>query len=160
MEFKRVVISCLLLFTYTFGFAHNLIPHCEASDIKHQTTHEGNSHHHHEHHQHTTEDNVDHEHIAHNGHLDGGLYDFIVCFLSDTEHPTNDCNLKHYLLSKTNEKVDTKLAKIKLASILFAISRIVKQDESFSNFSSKPAAIYLSPPIEQFPYRGPPSFSC
>ena len=161
MEFKRIVISCLLLVTYTLGFAHSLIPHCEAGDTEHQiAAHEGsNSHHHHEHHQHAPEDNVDHEHIIHNGHLDGGLYDFIVCLLSDAQHPRNDCNLQHYLPAITNDKIDTKISKTRLVATLFALCCIIIQNEELPSFSSE-LANYLSPHIEHTPYRGPPSFSC
>jgi len=44
--------------------------------------------------------------------------------------------------------------------MLFAIFRYVDQKEALPKFNSKVAAIYLSPPIEQSPHRGPPSISC
>ena len=157
MQIKRVVISCFLLFTYSLGFAHNLIPHCEASNIEHQE----NSHHHHEHHQHDSDDkDIDHEDIVHNGHLDAGFYDYVLCFLSDTEHPIHDCNLNHYLPANTYDKVDTELSKAKFIAVLITVFSTTEQDEALPKTRSEVASIYLSPPIGDSPHRGPPSFSC
>jgi hypothetical protein len=157
MQIKRVVISCFLLFTYSLGFAHNLIPHCEASNIEHQE----NSHHHHEHHQHDSDDkDIDHEDIVHNGHLDAGFYDYFLCFLSDTEHPIHDCNLNHYLPANTYDKVDTELSKAKFIAVLITVFSTTEQDEALPKTRSEFASIYLSPPIGDSPHRGPPSFSC
>ena len=162
MQISRIIISCFLLFTYSLGFAHYLIPHCEASNIDHQVAaHQENPHHHHEHHQHTSDEkDVVHEDIVHNGHLDAGLYDLILCFLSDAEHPTNDCNLQHYLLAKTNDNIDTKLAKSRFVALLFVAFCITDQDEQIPESNSERAVAYLSPPIEDPPHRGPPSLSC
>ena len=162
MQIKRAIISLLLLLTYSLGFAHYLIPHCEASNIEHQVAaSQENPHHHHEHHQHTSDDkDIDHEDIVHNGHLDAGLYDYIVCFLSDAEHPAEDCNLQHYLPANTNDKIDSQLSKAQFVAVLFTVFCIVKQDEALPKSRSEFAAVYLSPPIGDSPYRGPPSLSC
>ena len=160
---SRTVITCFLLFTYSLGFAHNLIPHCETSNVKHQVAaHHESSHHHHEHHEHSSEDEkgIDHEHILHNGHLDGDIYDFIVCFLSEMEHPTKDCNLEHFLLANSNDKVNTQLVKAKFVAVLFTVLCLVAQDEALPKSQSEFATVYLSPPIDDSPHRGPPSLSC
>lgn len=155
MQISRIVISCFLLFTSSLGFAHYLIPHCEAGNIEHKI-----ATHHENHHQHTPGDNLDHGHVVHNDHLDGGIYDLIVCFLSEMEHSTEDCNLKYYLLAKTNDKINTQLTITKLIAVLFTICCIAEQNETVSAFSGEATAIYLSPPIDNAPNRGPPSISC
>ncbi|MEQ9187733.1 MAG: hypothetical protein RLP15_08355 [Cryomorphaceae bacterium] len=162
MQIKRALISLLLLLTYSLGFAHYLIPHCEANNIEHQVAaHEGNPHHHHEHHQHAFDDkHIDHEDIVHNDHLDGGVYDLVVCLLGDMEHPYQDCNLQHYLLSKTNDNVDIRLTNAKLVSILLTVFGFTDSNKALSEFSSEVATVCLSPPIGDSPHRGPPSLSC
>lgn len=82
MNFNKIIASLFLLFTYLIGFTHNVIPHCH---------HNADANHTHlEHHEHHTgsHDQGNDRHVSHNDHLDEGVLDFIICLLSETEHPT------------------------------------------------------------------------
>lgn len=161
MQIKRIVILCFLMFTYILGFAHYFIPYCDSAANGCQFVVQHNdSCHNHQHHEHTPDYNIDHEHIQHNGHLDADIYDFIVCFLTDIEHPTKDCDLRYYLIGKTDNNIDIKLVKARLARVLFAYLSIIQQDEELPIYRSEIAGIYLSPSIEHSPHRGPPSTTC
>lgn len=87
MQFKKAIISLSLFFAYSIGFSHGLIPHCHHSDSStpSETEHIAEHHFHdgHHHNNHSSE----HFHIAHQKHYDEGLFDFIVCLLSESGHP-------------------------------------------------------------------------
>ncbi|MCK5369947.1 MAG: hypothetical protein KAQ62_15410 [Cyclobacteriaceae bacterium] len=157
MNFGKAVISFLLLLTYSFGFAHNLIPHYQELDPHNYIS----TINHHQHHQHVLEEKIssDHKHISHDNHFDEGLFDLLVCFFSETEHPLSGCEIQHHLPPETIDVSTKKLSKGNFVAILFAI--ILKAKQSEQNFICKTdsKAIYLSPLLEDSPYRGPPSIS-
>jgi len=49
MQMRNSLISFLLIFSYSFGFAHNFVPHC--TDV-HVAQGHGHSEHHDNHHEH------------------------------------------------------------------------------------------------------------
>ena len=157
MKIIKPIITVFLLLTYSLGFAHNLFPHCqELISGEYQA-----SHHHHEHHQHESGEgtNPEHEHIIHEGHFDAGIYDFIICFLSEMEHPANDCNIENYVPAKANDNLK-ELTKAKLIAVLFTLFRFTEQFETLLEYSRADVTIYLSPLLDNSPHRGPPSLSC
>jgi hypothetical protein len=156
MQIGKIVISFLLLLTYSLGFAHNLIPHCQ----KFYSV-ESNSHQEKEKEKHHHEDlSSDHEHIQHEGHYDEDLYDLLVCFLNEMEHPANDCNVEHCFPARTNDASSKVFAKAKFITALLTVIAHVDESEQTSDYGSDSDAIYLSPPIDDSPHRGPPSLSC
>ena len=52
LQLSKVVISILLLLTYSFGFAHNLVPHCNDTVEENHTHSTHSTHSTHKHHQH------------------------------------------------------------------------------------------------------------
>lgn len=155
MKYLKIFISFFLLTIYTFGFAHSFLPHCQ--DVLHKET--TNSHHHHEHHEHINEsdNNIEHEHILHQGHYDEDLYDLIICFINDMEHPVEDCHFDNYVSAKTNKLFKEK---VKLLAILISIVQpnyLIEKSQEHTFIAND---FYSSPPIGDSPLRGPPSFSC
>ena len=153
-------ISFLLLLTYTFGFAHNLIPHCQELATGQQ---QNISHHHHKHHDHKSDvkPSSKHDHIVHEGHYDENIYDLIVCFLSEMEHPADDdCHVSHYIQTNLNNDLTKQVSKTKIIAILVSVFSFTDQRKSLSEYNSEDAVQYSSPPLGNSPNRGPPSISC
>ena len=92
MHLKRVFISIILIFSYTVGFAHSIIPHC---DNLFNGSHIHNISEEHNHNHLTNESHEDHEHITHGNHFDEGIYDLIICLFSDLDHGASECNMQH-----------------------------------------------------------------
>ncbi len=155
----KFCISLFLLLTYTFGFAHNLIPHCQelATGEKQNI-----SHHHHEHHKHKPDvkPSYEHGHIVHEGHFDENIYDLIVCILSELEHPADNCHSSHYILASQNNDLTKQLSKVKIVAVLFSLLNFTNQRKPLSEYSCEVAVQYSYPPLDNSPNRGPPSFSC
>ena len=154
MQFYKIIISLLLLLTYSFGFAHNLVPHCsDFSTENHNNTHN--------HHSHTSgeEQNAEHNHITHNNHFDEGVYDYLVCLVHETETPESECSVEHCFTMNANDNSLKKLDKLQ-AIILFAVFQPIVQDEAIESYFDNTEISYLSPPIEDSPHRGPPVLSC
>jgi len=159
MQFKRVVISFLLLPIYSLVLAHNLVPHCqEFSSVDVVTHQEKENHHHHAHHQHSLDEVIssDHEHIWHQGHYDEGVYDLLECFLSEIEH----CGVEHGYPLNTSDSSLKKLAKSKVIVVLFALLLDLGQNKITTNYGTNVNAIFSPPPLEHSPHRGPPLFTC
>lgn len=154
----KFCISFFLLLTYTFGFAHNLIPHCQELAIGEK---QNISHHHHEHHQHQSEEetNPDHEHIPHEDHFDAGIYDLILCILSEAAHPSSECNVDLYFPINGNDSIK-ELTKANLLGVLFTLFQFPEQSDTLSVYIGEGIALYLTPPLDNSPSRGPPYFSC
>lgn len=159
MKIIKSVISVFLLLTYSLGFAHNLIPHCQELAIGEQ---QNISHHHHEHHQHEPDVKLSSEldHIVHEGHFDENIYDLIACILSELEHPADDCHNSQYVPTKSNNDLTKQLSKVKIVAILFSVLGFTNQSKSPSEYSCEVAVQYSSPPLDNSPNRGPPSISC
>lgn len=161
MQIKRAIISCFLLFTYSLGFAHNLIPHCQelVSEIG-IFSNAKDGHHHLEHHTHVEIEDLDEDDILHENHLDDSLYDFIVCLLSEMEHPVNECQVEHSIPSTLNDDLSKQLSKTKIIAVLCSVWGLTNPNESLSEYNSEAAVQYSSPPLCNSPNRGPPSISC
>lgn len=159
MQIKKAFISIILLLSFSLGISHNLILHCHELDNEEQ---QYSSHHHHEHHKHTfdQENDLADQHIFHNDHFDLNTYDLITCFLSEIEHPTNDCNLEHYIPLKSENNLNKQFSKIKIVSVQITVWSLTDQIESLSTYNKEVVSQYLSPPLGNSPNRGPPSISC
>lgn len=75
MEFKKSVLSFLLLFAYTIGFAHDFIPHYHVEDFHFGAASKE-----------LISDNDKSNSIEHGEHLDSGVYEYLVCIFSDANH--------------------------------------------------------------------------
>ena len=158
MNIKRIIISIILLLTYSLGFAHNFIPHQHDSETEtHNHVHDDKHEHHH--HNKTNGLEVDHEHIPHGNHFDEGLYDLLVCFLHETDFHSDDCD-NHYLTpTKANSRFsDRSLQLFAIVNTLF--STTLESEESSTDFIELDiTSKYRSPSIENSPLRGPPVLS-
>ena len=153
MQMKKTILSLVLLLSYSLGFTHNLLPHCSNPDQF--------SHNHHELHEHHSEEHshdIEHEHIAHDNHEDEGLYDFLLCLLSEVDHHSHDELNAEFTFSKTS-KVNLGFLKVKFNAI--AAEKI--SAEYFLSFTSVKSIdfqhYYYSPHIWHLRHRGPPNIS-
>ena len=161
MQIKKVIIATLFLLTYTIGFAHNLIPHCSAACGELPVAaHQETGHHHHAHHEHDHGEDSGHDHIEHNGHLDGGLLDYVVCLLSEMEHPATDCQIEVCLPASTANTVPEALSNVTCIALLYSVFELAEQDEPLQAGHSEAVTSYTAPPIAECPHRGPPTPSC
>lgn len=153
MNFGKVVVSFLLLLTYSFGFMHNLIPHYEELESHNYSSAN------HQHHQHTLNDDVitNYDHILHDNHFDEDLLDLIICFFSETKHANIGCDIQHYLPGETIDISKKELTKVKLVAILFSFVLNAEQSEPVFIIETDLKAKYLSQALANSPYRGPPS---
>jgi hypothetical protein len=159
VNIKKIIISFLLLLTYSLGFAHNFIPHQHNSETEtHSHAHDDKHEHHH--HNKTTKLELDHEHISHGNHFDEGLYDLLVCFLHDTDFHTDDCNNHYFIPTKTNNTAsDRSLQLFAIVNTLFATTFESEESPSIDFIELDATSKYRSPSIENSPLRGPPVLS-
>lgn len=159
MKIYKIVISVMLLLTYSLGFVHNIIPHTHNSETGEHIIADHDSGH--KHHQHTTTENSnkDHEHTPHNDHFDENLYDYFVCLFNEKDHPAESCNVHHHLPAKSNAPSLKKLDKTKLISTLLALFSKTEQTELIAGYHINSVITYLAPSIADNPLRGPPTLS-
>lgn len=153
MQLSKIVISLILLLTYSFGFAHNLVPHCnDSGEENHNHTPS------HNHHQHAEGEELDSDHsdITHNDHFDEGITDFITCLVNESESPEEECSVEHCFTFSINNFSLKDISKIQTTIVLFAVFQPIVQDESIAYSSTDVEINYLSPPLEDSPHRGPP----
>jgi hypothetical protein len=166
MQFKRTVIALSLLFAYSLGFAHELIPHChhnegvavlgeESATHSHEHEHE---HHHHDQSQESEEH--EHDHVQHQDHFDDGLMDFIICVLTAAEHPSSDADHCYQMPATTNAIKFTAWDKIKLIATFTAVFAEPVEEASADLLVPDADVAFLSPPLANSTDRGPPSFFC
>ncbi len=147
-------MSFLLLLVYTLGVGHNVIPHCH-----HGTAGEGQADSHsHEHHTHSADEDLDHSHFEHADHLDHCVIDFLICVLSDSEHPHGEEENCHFLLLPPNVVSLKSLKQNKFYKALLHInseSAIEKADW----FEYDAISSYVPPSFSTSKQRGPPQVS-
>lgn len=153
MHIKRTVLSLVLLLSYSLGFAHNLLPHCSNPD---QFSH--NHHQLHEHHSNAELPDSQHEHIAHANHEDEGIYDFLLCLLSDVDH--------HYHDELNTDFTFSKISEVSLDFIKVNINAVLADDMAPNYYSSfLPSEqvyfhyAYSIPLVGHLRDRGPPQLS-
>jgi len=155
--FKRIIISLLLLLTYSLGFAHNFIPHQHNAETEtHNHAHDDKNEHHH--HNGINKLGVDHEHISHGNHFDDGFYDLLVCFLHDAEFHSDDSNNDYFIPTKTNNtSSEISLQLFAIVNTLFATTLETKEASSLDFLDIDLTSNYRSPSLVDFHLRGPPS---
>ncbi len=156
---KKIIISIILLLTYSLGFAHNFIPHHHDTETEiHKHSHEDEGHHHH-HHGSEEKSHEGHEHISHGDHFDEGLYDLIVCFLHDANHHEDECDNHYFIPTKNSNRKTQNSQQLKLVAVLFSLSVEITQPELTTNLDVNSSIAYRDPSMEDSPLRGPPSIS-
>ncbi len=156
---KRVFISIILLFAYSLGFAHNLIPHTHSHETKEEiVVHKESGHpHHHHNNLHQHKKHVDHEHISHGDHFDEGFYDLLICFLHTADNQAKDCDAHYYITTDHNRTLTNK-QKIQLLATLVVLYSEPEEVVLFSELYSFSELKIPPPLITNSPLRGPPSF--
>jgi len=139
----------LLLFTYSIGFAHNILPH-NAFNL-------GQSEHNHQHIQTGSAD--EENYISHGNHFDTNWYDLIICALTDAEHGGEDCNLEHYIVPNTNSPLEN-IPTIQFVTLLFTFLTDETPDKPKIGYNINLQFSFLSPLLEHSPHRGPPAIIC
>lgn len=159
MNFKRIIISLLLLLTYSLGFAHNFIPHQHDSETEtHDHAHDDKHEHHH--HNGISKLAVDHEHISHGNHFDEGFYDLLVCFLHDADFHSDDCNNHYFIPTKTNNtSSERSLQLFAIVNTLFATTLETEEASSLNFLDAYLTSNYRSLSLVDSPLRGPPVLS-
>jgi hypothetical protein len=157
MNTRRIVFSVLLLVVYALGYSHSVLA------FSHQHSKEGvftvGSAHHHPHYEHAIGEIVDHEHVEHQGHLDDGLLDFLMCILAESESSTSDVSECSFLTSKSIIEFTDVFANAHLANIqLNYLHSFYIQQYSIRIVVDASGASLLSP-FTSDPNRGPPSTS-
>lgn len=157
MNFHKLIISLSLLLTYSFGFAHNLVPHCNDS-FEENHNHTPN----HNHHFHSEGEELETEHydIAHNDHFDEGVSDFLVCLVHESETPDEECSIEHCFTVNFNEFSLKDFSKIQTAILFSTVLDLTVAYKLDSNYFEVVEEIHSTPLIENSPHRGPPIFSC
>jgi hypothetical protein len=156
---KRLIISIILLLTYSLGFAHNFLPHNHDSETAvHEHSHEENEHSHH-HHNAKEQTQQEHEHISHGDHFDEGFYDLLICFLHDADHHEDECDNHYFIPAKNNNPLTNQSEQLKLVATIIGLTVKIEQTESAYYVDPNSTICYRSPSIEDSPLRGPPRIS-
>ena len=154
MQKTKSLISFLLIFAYSFGFVHNLIPHCEI-----HTEHSADIiEHHDKHHFHHEGEEVDneHSHVVHNDHFDDNFLDYLLCALENANHHDDGCNLEFYTQTTDFENIE-KFGEKSVDYFTFQSCFVEKESNTSKRNNAHVGILYLS---EEFvalcPHRGPP----
>ena len=149
MEFKKSILSFLLLFAYTIGFAHDFIPHYHVEDIHFGV---GNK----ELHVHVSPEQGSSNDFQYGDHLDNGIYDFLVCAFSEVNHSNHD-DKNEVLQASVNSIVNQG----EHFSIDFAFVYVIEPTLSVNQLKvcSKPIGDNSSCLSSRSNRRGPPTFS-
>ena len=159
VNFKRIIISLLLLLTYSLGFAHNFIPHQHNAETE-TYNHAHDDNHEHHHHNEIRKLAVDHEHISHGNYFDEGFYDLLVCFLHEVDFHSDDCNNHYFIPTKTNNaSSERSLQLFAIVNTLFATTLETKEASSLDFLHIDLTSNYQSPSLVDSPLRGPPVLS-
>ena len=162
MKISKIVISLLLLLTYTFGFAHSAIPHANGGHANLQSQTEAVSDHSHAHHQHNEGENSDsnHEHLSHENHFDASITDYMLCVLNDMEHKDANCNVLQYIPIKRSNKNLENWSKTAIVALVYTFFIDIEQPTESATYYAIDAPLFKSPPLLNSPNRGPPTFIC
>jgi hypothetical protein len=149
MQLKKTLISFLLIFAYSIGFAHELIPHYHAEDgflIGEKA----------ELHHHVSPKDRDFDDIFHADHLDDSFLDFLVCIISHSEHSS------HSNSEIIHQGIDTSIDKFIASDAIVLIENdenILVPYQKSTKVNSKPYATDWIGHSSVHSRRGPPKNS-
>lgn len=149
MQLKKTLISFLLIFAYSIGFAYELVPHYHVEDgfsvVKNAEMHH-----------HVSIEDRDLDDISHYDHLDDDFLDFLVCIVSHSDHSAHD-NVEF-----VHQGVDLSFDKFSSADFISLISlneKIHVPYQKTSEVISKPCTAHWLERSESQSRRGPPKNS-
>lgn len=150
MNFRKSIISLLFLLTYSAGFAHNLLPHAHSNEYLIDVfDHKEN------HHLHKVADNIfDHKHIAHKGHYDNLLIDFLICLITESNH-TSSGNFE-ILHSNTSVYSIKNISKFNNSFLQATCIQLLENRVSAVSKKREGTFFYLAPQVNNTYLRGPP----
>lgn len=153
----------MLILTYAVGMSHELIPHCHTAEFgSHDDSQHSEQHHeHHDNLHHDTEIEVDHSHSSECVTLTEDWLCYIICLLSELEHPSSDFDVCFYVPNSINKIKDNWL-QISLFAV-FVLDSDSGEAITLSDHSGYAEGIiphYASPPLSGTPHRGPPLHTC
>ena len=152
MRLRKTLISFLLIFSYSIGFAHNAIPHCDEE-------HGNNVHHSHEqNHQHASSEelNSEHSHFAHNDHFDHGFIDLLICALESSSHHNGACESECYNTITDYSSIKT-VNNSNHSSDFISSNDIFESNITTVDYSTNILLNSSKEYLILYPYRGPPS---
>lgn len=159
MKLIKPIIAVFLLLTYSFAFAVELVPHCHIDNHVEYLGFEKKGNHH-GHHQHVSPENKDADDVFHENHLDDNLLDFVICLLSELEHPESDILHQHLIIYESNNIDYKSISKTKIIAVLASIfiepSVLMTNDKIDIPYLNE----YQLLVVNSLPNRGPPTFSC
>ena len=115
--------------------------------------------HHHEHHENDGATAEDHDHVEHNGHLDTGTFDLLVCVLEDLAHSKKDNDGCHCVPTITNRTASDWAAKLRMLAVIVPFTILPEVSTETTFYCSSSSVIPSSPLLSGLPQRGPPSIS-
>lgn len=149
MKMRNSLISFLLIFAYSIGFAHELIPHYHVEDgfsLRKNA----------EMHHHVAQEDRDLDDISHNDHLDDGFLDYLVCIVSHADHSA-DHSVK-FIHQGTDLSID-KFTSADYLSLIVQNEKPLVPYQKSSKVISKPRTAHWPARCEIQCRRGPPQFS-
>ncbi len=153
MQYLKQAISIFLLFIYSIGFAHNVIPHTHIDDFTFKS-----SHNHAENHKHTSISTIDV--VEHKDHLDDSFLDYVLCLFSEMTHDKSYQTDNYFIAFDKESSTVKDLVLIQLFTSFFAQPTIIQSIEITDFINQNTTFKYLTPLLDSFSFRGPPSFSC
>ena len=154
MRLMKNIVSWLLISIYVIGFAHNIIPHkhnsCE--NVVYECNHL-------ELHDHTDLNEKKGDEIRHRNHLDEGLLDFLVCFLSEMEHL--DFHDKHEISQSFNgaDLTNNQFSPVYFKNINSLLLSFIQQSNNQTKNYPFQSVKVDSSALKATPYRGPPTLA-
>jgi hypothetical protein len=146
----KVLISSILIFSYSLGFAHNLVSHCQMGHESHES-----SNHKHEYLHQAEAVSHNHEHISHKDHIDTSWWDFMICLLTDIEH--DEANLNFFQTQKSlTVTLISSFDDIDVCEPLGLAEYAIPLDVCEKSFHSIFSQHYESPGVSLLFTRGPP----
>jgi len=144
VEVKRIVISLLLLCTYSLSFAQGLLPH--SHDWQDGI---GNEEHHHYGYQ-----DKDSSNKGEGKQGDDSLLDLILCFLTDLDNPDDDAKIETNNPNLNSQKV---FQKAQLAAVI--LSFIPLPEPELQYYVPRVEPLFRRLLTRYIPQRGPPTIS-
>ncbi len=158
MNAIKTSISFVLLMVYTIGLVQGITPRCNHYSVVEHVSNSGDEHHH-KHHDHGQNEPADHAHVEHNGHLDDGAFDLLICVLEDIAHSESNNDDCHCVPTITNRTASDWTAKLRLLVVIVPFA-ILPEISIKTTYIFSPSRVMLSSPLlSDLPQRGPPSIS-
>lgn len=135
---------------------HGAIPHSHSGEMSDALVIEHGVEHGFYHH--NANETGNHTHVAHNGHLDNGFMDMLICILSEADY-TDIADL--FISGSSSNEIPLEASKLQLAAVLVSFISI-DIEETAPKTAVRPSEVdlsYQSSHISAASRRGPPAVS-